>query len=493
MSAAAPRFTQPDDAGRLREALGRTGYDAGGVAERLGTTGVSGVRQADVAAWTRLTREGTPLDTLIRLFLLELAVPNADAERALAPLSLDAAAATGLITRNAEEVGPRVALLPFDGAVLATDRARDSATRRRADFVMGIGKGSRILANSLLPAAGRRCLDVGAGCGVLGLLWAREGGSVVSTDRNPRALGFTRFNAELAEVPLDAREGDLFEPVRGQRFDRVVCHPPFVIAPGVRFQFRDSGIRGDAFCRKIVREAPEHLNEGGSCQIIFNCTQLRGRSWQSDLAGWLEGTGCNALVWAAETQDASSYATTWIRDTESLSDARAAQRYDEWMDFFEREGIEAVTYGVIHMQKSERGPNWVEVDDAPVEVVGPCRDQILLTFATGDWLSGCSDEDLLESRPRLAPGAGLQQRARAGDAGLSIDEVRLVRAGGLDGTTRLDPAGHWIVSHCDGRPLREVVEEMNRHFGGELEALVRSALPAVRMLARRGYLALLPD
>lgn len=484
-----PRFAGPDDAARLRDALTRASYDAETVQARVGSGSVLGVRPADVAPWTRRTREGTPLDTLIRLFLIGLPVGRSDAERALDPLSLDAATACGLIFPAGDEVEPGVGLTPFAGLVVAADRARHKETRARPDFVMGLGKGSRILASALLPGSGSRCLDLGTGCGALGLLWAREDGSVVATDRNPRALAFTRFNAELVGTSLETREGDLFEPVEDDRFDRVVCHPPFVIAPDARFQYRDSGIRGDAFCRRIVGEVPCLLRERGTCQLVFNCAQLRDRPWQQDLAAWFEGTGCDALVWAAETQDASSYADTWIRNTESLSGAQATARYDEWMDFFEGEQIEAVTYGVIHMRRSGGRPSWVEIDDAPVEIAGACRDQILRCFATGDWLAARNDSELLEESLRLAPGIGLQQLVRAREEGVSLDEVRLVRAAGLEGSTRLDPYAHWLVSHCDGRPLGRVLQEMAGHFGGEVDALIRSALPAVRMLARRGYLA----
>lgn len=494
----APGFPDSDDALRLREALDRAGYGGDGVAARLGVATTLAVRPADVAPWTRRTREGTSLDTLIRLFLLGRSEARTAAERALAPLSLERAEACGVLETSGDRATPLLTLLPFEGLVLAADRSRDPATRARDDFVMGIGKGSRILAHALLPpradaaggpSAAAPCLDLGTGCGALALLFGRGGAPVVATDRNPRALAFARFNAALAGARLDARAGDLFGPVRGERFQRVACHPPFVIAPDTRFQYRDSGVRGDVFCRRIVREVPAHLVEGGTCQLVFNCVQIRGRPWQQELAAWFEGTGCDALVWAAETQDASAYADTWIRNTESPSDERAGERYDEWMDFFEGEGIEAVTYGVIHMRRDTSRPNQVEIDDSPLEVAGSCREQVQRCLDAADWIARRSDDDLLDTGFRLAPGIGLRQVARARGDDLALEEVRLERADGLLGTTRLDPAGHWLVAHCDGRPLRATLERMLEGLGGDRSALHRSALPAVRMLVRRGYLA----
>ena len=83
------------------------------------------------------------------------------------------------------------------------------------------------------PQAGS-LLDMCAGSGCLGITLALEikPPSLVFVDLSPEALGVARKNAELLLDPkVNVRfiEGDLFEPVSGQKFDLVVSNPPYVL------------------------------------------------------------------------------------------------------------------------------------------------------------------------------------------------------------------------------------------------------------------------
>jgi release factor glutamine methyltransferase len=78
----------------------------------------------------------------------------------------------------------------------------------------------------LLPA-GSRVLDLGSGSGAAGIMAARRGCQVVAVDINPSAVRCTRINALLNIVEIDVRQGDLFAPVQGERFDVVLFNPPY--------------------------------------------------------------------------------------------------------------------------------------------------------------------------------------------------------------------------------------------------------------------------
>jgi release factor glutamine methyltransferase len=77
--------------------------------------------------------------------------------------------------------------------------------------------------------AGATVLDLGTGSGVLAVAAARTARSVVAVDLNPAAVRCARINALLngVEDRVEVREGDLFDPVAGERFDVVLCNPPF--------------------------------------------------------------------------------------------------------------------------------------------------------------------------------------------------------------------------------------------------------------------------
>lgn len=82
---------------------------------------------------------------------------------------------------------------------------------------------------ALENASSLSVLDLGTGSGVGAVFAARRGLSVVAVDINAEAVRCARINALLnhLEERIEARLGDLFEPVRGRKFDLVLFNPPF--------------------------------------------------------------------------------------------------------------------------------------------------------------------------------------------------------------------------------------------------------------------------
>jgi release factor glutamine methyltransferase len=123
--------------------------------------------------------------------------------------------------------------------------------------------------------AGRRALDLCTGSGMLAVTAALEGAShVVAVDVSRRALLSVRLNAALNGVKVDARRGDLFDAVLGQRFDVIVSNPPYVPGPAAQLPRRGperawhGGPDGRAFIDRICDEAPSHLNPGGAVLLV---------------------------------------------------------------------------------------------------------------------------------------------------------------------------------------------------------------------------------
>ncbi|MGW2236456.1 HemK2/MTQ2 family protein methyltransferase [Streptomyces sp. NPDC001759] len=123
---------------------------------------------------------------------------------------------------------------------------------------------------------GADVLDVGTGTGALALAAARRGTRVTAVDVSWRAVCAARLNARMAGLPLRIRRGDLFAPVRGQRFDLILSNPPYVPAPAERDRPRgaarawDAGGDGRLILDRICREAPELLQPGGVLLMIHS-------------------------------------------------------------------------------------------------------------------------------------------------------------------------------------------------------------------------------
>ncbi len=100
-------------------------------------------------------------------------------------------------------------------------------------------------------------LELGAGSGVVACALARAGARVVATDIDAQACRNVRMNAALNELVVDVRQGDLFAPVEGERFDGIVANLPFW--PGDQqapIGHAFSAGRDFELLRRFVAEAP---------------------------------------------------------------------------------------------------------------------------------------------------------------------------------------------------------------------------------------------
>lgn len=80
--------------------------------------------------------------------------------------------------------------------------------------------------------SGQKVLDVACGTGVVAVTAARRGAQVSALDLTPELLVRARENAELAEVTLDVREGDVEQlPFDAGAFDVVLSQYGHMFAP----------------------------------------------------------------------------------------------------------------------------------------------------------------------------------------------------------------------------------------------------------------------
>ncbi|MDP9408070.1 MAG: SAM-dependent methyltransferase, partial [Actinomycetota bacterium] len=101
------------DPDRLREALAAAGYTVDGVEDLLGPRAFLALARGQVVPALRVARGGSPLETLVRLFLLRTAEPAAAVERALAPHGLGPALQAGLVERDGDLVRAALDVRPY--------------------------------------------------------------------------------------------------------------------------------------------------------------------------------------------------------------------------------------------------------------------------------------------------------------------------------------------------------------------------------------------
>jgi release factor glutamine methyltransferase len=163
--------------------------------------------------------------------------------------------------------------------------------------------GSLFFCRHLNARPGERMLEIGAGLGLAAVLAARAGAQVVATDVVAAAVETVRLNAALNGVSVDARLGDCYVPVAGERFDLVCSNPPQMPTPPGRERddaaaaADNGGIDGWEILDRIIGGAPAHLGGGG--RLVFSIFAFLGRK---TAFAKVEAAGLVPTVVASETQ-----------------------------------------------------------------------------------------------------------------------------------------------------------------------------------------------
>lgn len=488
------RLDSPDVVRRVRDVLDGVAYHEQGIGEAIGLGELPELRGTDVGLLLRRTAGGTPLETLVRLFLIGAAVDRAAAEAAIAPMTVDEWMSLGLLRADGDALRATGQILPFRNLLLYFDLPLTPTSPVLPDYVMGVGSSSITLANVAVPPDGGEVLDLGTGCGVLAFLAAPQSRRVVAVDRNPRAVNIAAFNALLNRFDqVECRQGNLFEPVEGEQFDSILSNPPFVVSPENRYVYRDGGLHGDQICQQIVRTAPRYLRPGGYCQLLCNWAHLKDQDWRERLKGWFAGTDCTDCdVWILrnETTNAATYASHWIRHTERDAPEDFDKRFDEWTRYYDAEGIEEISAGVIAMRYAPGKSNWIRIEDSPDKFIEPCGATIRQGFQLRDFLDAMADDrQLLQQRLGVAADVRLEQTCVPSGQGWSVASARLRRTEGLRYVGNADPYTVQLLAGCNGeRTLDQLFGQMATQVGGDRESIVRSGLAVVRQLVERGFL-----
>lgn len=503
---------------RLRADLGAASYTVAAVDALWGPAPAAALHRGErVPARRALAAQrkepGGPAAraVLAALFVLGDDVQPSELERALPALGVAGAIELGLVSVDSAGASVRAALdlRPYgftdargggewwiisDLGELMLDGALGE------QHVLGVGGASMTLSGLMLPTPAATVLDLGTGCGIQAMHASRFAERVVGTDISERALMIAGLNLALNGIDgVELRLGSLFEPVAGERFDRIVSNPPFVITPRAEgvpaYDYRDGGMVGDALVEAVIGGMHEHLQPGGIAQLLGNWEYRSGEqvdalervgSWAGALDHWLI---------EREVQHVTEYAETWIRDGGTKPGTAEFDRlYDAWLDDFAARGVESVGFGYVLLRRADvaaSAPGRLARLERLHGALGSNAEGLGAHLA--ECLAAHDRQAQLDDAALAAAGfvtAGDVTEERHYWPGDDDPTAMLLRQGGGFGRViNLDTGLAALVGACDGElTIGAIVGALAELLDVDEAALAGELLPAVRTLVDDGLL-----
>jgi methylase of polypeptide subunit release factors len=349
-----------------------------------------------------------PLDLLIRLFMDVALVDRGTIESLLSPAEHALLEELGLI-RGLGGADSRwhatVLLYPTESIWIASDLNASptdtpSAILQDDAVYPAITRNTRHFLGSLPSTPCGTFLELCAGTGIAALLASRYAGRTWATDITDRATRFARFNAVLNGIEnCTAIRSDLYAAVAGERFDRIVAHPPYMPSLQQKYIFRDGGEDGEQITRGILAGLPAHLNKGGSFHCTCMLTDRKGAPAEQRIRRLLGEAGAEFDVLLLTHQ---SFQPTEYYFQLALAGRATLEEVQQRHEIFRRLEVERLVYSSMVLRLHDGGRSAYTTRRQSGPKTGPRELDWL-----DRWESAASDPGLpgrlAESRPKVSP------------------------------------------------------------------------------------------
>jgi SAM-dependent methyltransferase len=479
------RLGTPEQFQIVRELLTRAEFTEPAICARLG-----------IAAFTKFGDPGPErpmspgmdkaFDILVRLFLDCVAVPRTAAAQLLRDAELAAMEDLGLLIPDGESVVSPIGLAPTRGLWLVSDKGGGLGSLASTVVYPAIMENTQQFLSIVPTSPCEAFLDLGAGTGVAALMAAQGfARHAWACDITTRASHFAEFNRRLNALEnATVAQGDLYEPVDGLQFDRIVTHPPYVPVANPTCVFRDGGDDGEQIVRRIVQGLPRYLAPGGRFYALTLVSDREGEPAESRVRQWLGD--------AHQEFDIAIVADTAREPFDFIGRAMQKgthypQELQYWSTLFRTLRVKYLVYGCIVVQRHTTTREAFTLRLQKGRRSGPAETEWALQWNTQ--ASSVGIETLLSSRLRVSPDLNLAVLHKVREGSLAPEEFLLRVNYPFDAECKCPGWCAGLVAACDGsRTAGETLEALKSDGVVDSHTEPAEFTDVIRVLLGSGFL-----
>lgn len=343
----------------LRDFLVDAGYRETPICEKLGLASPESLDIINMSgALTDRVTQPEPLNALIRLFLLGAFVSFAEAETEFPGPAWAAINALGLIEQDPADrkrCFGTVALYPMGDLFIISDRWSNPDRSPKQSFpdivYPALTQSTHEFLRFLPCAPCKDFIEVCAGTGIAALVSSPHAEKAWASDITERSTHFAKFNALLNRVDnVNVVQGDLFSPVAGRTFDRIVAHPPYMPVLHPAETYYDGGEDGEQLTRRILGGLREHLNPGGRLYCRTLGTDREEAPFEKRLRSWLGDAEreFDIAVFVAKNLEPARFAMD-----SAVRRSTGQAEVNQWKNLFEKLRVKEILTGTVVVQRRE--------------------------------------------------------------------------------------------------------------------------------------------
>ncbi len=446
------RVGSPEEFASVHQFLRESGYTEPAICARLEIASIHQlVGQPDISFPT--LAEDEPLALLIRIFLMSETASVATLDAMFQSPVVNALRSLGLLTEAAEPGWLRasMALYPAYGLYFVSDlwiNVPGGASDMIADLVFpAIGPNTRDFCDILPQGPCEDFLELCSGTGVAALLaasnYASRSWAVDITERSTFCAEFGRRLNAIENVSVV--RGDLYAPLDGRRFDRIVAHPPYVPALEPDKLYCDGGPDGQRIVQSIVQGVASHLNPGGRFHCLTMGIERKDLAFEQQVRQWLPSPRAefDVIFFVHKTHSLAEFA-----HQNTISRRGDRKLVKRWIAHFESLGITSLALGEVVIRRVSAGDGGVTLRRVRGARSGRAEVEWLLRWQS--FIERRDSEWMLDSRPALSPEAELCVKHRLRSGVLAPVQFTLQAEYPFSIECQTEPWMAIMLARCDG-------------------------------------------